>query len=206
MSTDRILVVSLLAALMTACGGGGNDAETADSEPTSGDETTTTATADEAPADDIVDTAVAAGQFNTLVAAVQAAGLEETLRGPGPFTVFAPTDEAFAALPEGTVDTLLQPENRERLVAVLTYHVVDGDVRAEQVVGMSAAPTLQGGELAISTAVEGSRRRSPSSRFTVVGSTCGGGEVGSSSGGNFVPRWPVRHSPRRRQEVPIRGV
>ena len=73
---------------------------------------------------DIVDTAVSAGSFNTLVAAVQTAGLEETLRGEGPFTVFAPTDEAFAALPDGTVEMLLLPENKEKLVAILTYHVV----------------------------------------------------------------------------------
>ncbi|MFK7989257.1 MAG: fasciclin domain-containing protein [Sandaracinaceae bacterium] len=108
--------------------------------------------ADEAPTADIVDTAVAAGSFNTLVAAVQAAGLEETLRGPGPFTVFAPTDEAFAALPEGTVESLLLPENREQLVGILTYHVVSGDVRAEQVMGMSEATTVQGAAVSISAA------------------------------------------------------
>lgn len=76
----------------------------------------------------IVETAVAADDFNTLVAAVQAADLAETLSGPGPFTVFAPTDAAFAALPEGTVESLLQPENRDQLVAVLTYHVVPGKI------------------------------------------------------------------------------
>lgn len=75
---------------------------------------------------DIVDTAVDAGDFTTLVAAVQAAGLVETLKGEGPFTVFAPTDEAFAALPDGTVATLLEPENKDQLVAILTYHVVPG--------------------------------------------------------------------------------
>ncbi|MEO1421466.1 MAG: fasciclin domain-containing protein, partial [Pseudomonadota bacterium] len=77
---------------------------------------------------DIVDTAVGAGQFNTLVAAVQAADLVETLKSPGPFTVFAPTDEAFAKLPAGTVEDLLKPENKDQLVAVLTYHVVPGEV------------------------------------------------------------------------------
>ncbi|NND71111.1 MAG: fasciclin domain-containing protein, partial [Rhodothermales bacterium] len=77
---------------------------------------------------DIVDTASAAGNFNTLVAAVQAADLVETLKGEGPFTVFAPTDEAFAALPEGTVENLLKPENKDQLIAVLTYHVVPGKV------------------------------------------------------------------------------
>lgn len=82
---------------------------------------------------DIVDTAVAAGQFETLVAAVQAAGLVETLKGEGPFTVFAPTDDAFAALPPGTVESLLQPENKDQLVAVLTYHVVPGKVESADV-------------------------------------------------------------------------
>ncbi len=79
-----------------------------------------------AKAADIVDTAVSAGQFKTRVAAVQAAGLVETLKGDGPFTVFAPTDEAFAKLPEGTLDNLLKPENKDQLVAILTYHVVPG--------------------------------------------------------------------------------
>jgi transforming growth factor-beta-induced protein len=93
---------------------------------------------------DIVDTAVGAGSFKTLVAAVQAAGLVETLKGPGPFTVFAPTDEAFAKLPAGTVESLLKPENKEKLVAVLTYHVVPGKVMAADVVKLSEAPTVQG--------------------------------------------------------------
>ena len=97
-----------------------------------------------AHAADIVDTAVAADDFNTLVAAVQAAGLVETLKGEGPFTVFAPTDEAFAALPEGTVASLLEPENRDQLVAVLTYHVVPGRVMAADVVGLDSAETVQG--------------------------------------------------------------
>ena len=84
---------------------------------------------------DIVDTAVAAGSFETLVAAVQAAGLVETLKGEGPFTVFAPTDEAFAALPEGTVENLLLEENRDQLVAVLTYHVIPGKVMSTDIAG-----------------------------------------------------------------------
>lgn len=98
---------------------------------------------------DIVDTAVAADDFETLVAAVQAAGLVETLKGSGPFTVFAPTDEAFGKLPEGTVDSLLQPENKEQLVAVLTYHVVPGKVFAADVVQLSRAKTVQGSEVTI---------------------------------------------------------
>jgi len=88
---------------------------------------------------DIVDTAVAAGSFKTLAAALQAAGLIETLKGAGPFTVFAPTDEAFAKLPAGTVENLLKPENKAQLAAILTYHVVPGNVLAAQVVTMNGA-------------------------------------------------------------------
>ena len=98
---------------------------------------------------DIVDTAIRAGQFKTLAAALKAAGLVDTLKGPGPFTVFAPTDAAFAALPAGTVENLLKPENRKKLVAILTYHVVPGRVTAAQVAGMESATTVQGGKLAI---------------------------------------------------------
>ena len=99
---------------------------------------------------DIVDTAVAAGSFSTLVAAVQAAGLVETLKGDGPFTVFAPTDEAFAKLPEGTVEMLLQPENKDKLVAVLTYHVVAGKVMSGDIAGKRVAPeTVQGRPIAV---------------------------------------------------------
>jgi uncharacterized surface protein with fasciclin (FAS1) repeats len=93
---------------------------------------------------DIVDTAVGAGDFKTLVAAVQAAGLVETLKGEGPFTVFAPTDAAFAKLPAGTVENLLKPENKDKLVAVLTYHVVPGKVMAADVVKLTEAKTVQG--------------------------------------------------------------
>lgn len=98
-----------------------------------------------ARAADIVDTAVSAGSFKTLVAAVEAAGLVETLKGEGPFTVFAPTDEAFARLPAGTVEDLLKPENKEKLVAVLTYHVVAGKVMSGDVAGKkTTAKTVQG--------------------------------------------------------------
>ncbi len=96
---------------------------------------------------DIVDTAVGAGSFTTLVAAVQAAGLVETLKGPGPFTVFAPTDAAFAALPAGTVEDLLKPENKDKLVAILTYHVVPGAVKAGDLTEGMKAASVQGGEL-----------------------------------------------------------
>jgi uncharacterized surface protein with fasciclin (FAS1) repeats len=99
---------------------------------------------------DIVDTAVAAGSFSTLVAAVQAAGLVETLKGPGPLTVFAPTDDAFAALPAGTVENLLKPENKDQLVSILTYHVVPGSFPASQLVGKRGSlSTAQGGSLHI---------------------------------------------------------
>jgi transforming growth factor-beta-induced protein len=100
---------------------------------------------------DIVDTAVAAGSFKTLTAAIQAAGLTDTLKGKGPFTVFAPTDDAFAKLPAGTVDNLLKPENKEKLVAILTYHVVPGRITAAQVSKMTEAKTVNGKELAIRT-------------------------------------------------------
>ena len=98
---------------------------------------------------DIVSTAVAAGSFKTLAAALDAAGLVETLQGEGPFTVFAPTDEAFAKLPEGTVEELLKPENKEKLVAVLTYHVVPGSVLAKDVVGLTSAKTVNGQSLEV---------------------------------------------------------
>ncbi len=100
---------------------------------------------------DIVDTAVEAGQFETLVAAVQAAGLVETLKGEGPFTVFAPTDEAFAALPEGTVESLLEEENRDQLQSILTYHVVSGKIMAEDAMAADSATTVQGQDLTITT-------------------------------------------------------
>ena len=100
---------------------------------------------------DIVDTAVAAGSFKTLAAALKAAGLVETLKGEGPFTVFAPTDEAFAKLPAGTVENLLKPENRDKLRAVLTYHVVAGKVTAAQVTKLKTAKTVQGSEVKITT-------------------------------------------------------
>jgi len=100
---------------------------------------------------DIVDTAVGAGSFTTLVAAVQAAGLVDTLKGAGPFTVFAPTDEAFAKLPAGTVDDLLKPENKAKLTAILTYHVVPGKVMSGDLSNGMKAATVQGAEVTIMT-------------------------------------------------------
>jgi uncharacterized surface protein with fasciclin (FAS1) repeats len=99
-------------------------------------------------AGDIVDTAVA-GHFTTLVAAVKAAGLVDTLKGPGPFTVFAPTDEAFAKLPPGTLESLLKPENKAKLRSILTYHVVAGKVMAADVVKLSSAKTVEGQSVTI---------------------------------------------------------
>jgi len=98
---------------------------------------------------DIVDTAIAAGTFNTLAKALQAAGLADTLKGKGPFTVFAPTDEAFGKLPAGTVESFLKPENKEKLKAILLYHVVSGDVNATQVVKLSSAKTINGQDVQV---------------------------------------------------------
>ena len=106
---------------------------------------------------DIVDVAVSAGQFKTLAAALGAADLISTLKGEGPFTVFAPTDAAFEKLPAGTVDMLLKPENKDQLIAVLTYHVVPGSVMAADVVKLSGATTVNGADVAIAV-VDGSVR------------------------------------------------
>ncbi len=121
---------------------------------------------------DIVDTAVSAGTFGTLVAAVQAAGLVDALKGDGPFTVFAPTDDAFAALPEGTVETLLKPENKDQLTAILTYHVVAGKVMAADLSNGMMATTLQGDDVKIMT--EGG--------VTVDGATVTAADIETSNG------------------------
>jgi len=106
-----------------------------------------------ARAQDIVDTAVKAGSFNTLVAAVKAAGLVDTLKGKGPFTVFAPTDEAFAKLPKGTVENLLKPENKKMLTSILTYHVVAGSYPASRITAAKAkqfgVKSVQGSDIAV---------------------------------------------------------
>lgn len=104
----------------------------------------------QAASSDIVDTAVANGKFTTLVAAVKAAGLVDTLKGAGPFTVFAPSDDAFAKLPKGTVEDLLKPENKAKLAAILTYHVVPGKVMAADIKGKKmGVKTVQGSEVAV---------------------------------------------------------
>ncbi len=115
----------------------------------------TPATMQAAP--NIVGVAAGAGQFNTLVAAVKAADLVETLQSPGPFTVFAPTDDAFAKLPAGTVDSLLLPENKAQLTAILKYHVVAGEVLASDVVKLSSADTVEGQAVSITASDSGVR-------------------------------------------------
>jgi uncharacterized surface protein with fasciclin (FAS1) repeats len=107
-----------------------------------------------ATAADIVETAVGAGQFNTLAAALTAAGLVDTLKGDGPFTVFAPTDAAFAALPAGTVEDLLKPENKAKLTAILTYHVVPGKVMAANLSNGMMATTVQGTDVMFKTGMD----------------------------------------------------
>ncbi len=147
-----IAVIGTIA--LTACGSDANDAadETTPPVETTAEEMTEETTAAEMAEEpgDIVAVASGAGDFGTLVAAVQAAGLVETLQGDGPFTVFAPTDAAFAALPEGLVDALLLPENKETLAKILTYHVVAGEVLAADVTAGDVA-TVEGQTISIST-------------------------------------------------------
>ncbi len=160
MKTAKILAPLVLVAIpLLGCSDGGSD---------EADNTTTTAVADsssttidnsatnDAASSDIVDTAVTAGNFTTLVAAVQAAGLEETLRGEGPFTVFAPTDDAFAALPAGTVDTLLEDPTGD-LKDILTYHVISGKVMATDVAGMDGqeVETVNGAKITVNVSANG---------------------------------------------------
>jgi uncharacterized surface protein with fasciclin (FAS1) repeats len=104
---------------------------------------------------DIVDTAIEAGQFETLVAAAKAAGIAEALKGEGPFTVFAPTDAAFEALPEGTVESLLQPENKDKLAAILTYHIIPGKVMSSEIAGQELTQATVQGEMVDINAKEG---------------------------------------------------
>ena len=130
-----VAALGIVALMLIGCHGERGDAEAP--------------TAAEAPAKDIVDTAVAAGDFGTLVTAIKAAGLVEALKGPGPFTVFAPTDAAFAKLPPGTLDDLLKPENKSKLQDILKYHVVSGKVMAADVVKLDSAESLQGQRIPI---------------------------------------------------------
>jgi uncharacterized surface protein with fasciclin (FAS1) repeats len=142
----KSLVLSLGLFALVACGGatpGPSDAAEAAGAPAAGEA---------AAAGDILAVAEGAGQFKTLLAAVKAAGLESTLQGAGPFTFFAPTDEAFAKLPAGTIDELLKPENKDKLASILTYHVVAGKVPSSDAVKLSSAKTVNGQELALSAA------------------------------------------------------
>jgi uncharacterized surface protein with fasciclin (FAS1) repeats len=139
---------------------------------------TTSETEPEQPAEqakDIVDTAAASDDFKTLVAAVKAAGLVETLKGDGPFTVFAPTDAAFGKLPEGTLDELLKPEAKDKLTSILTYHVVPGKVLAADVVTLKSAKTVQGAEVAI--AVEGQKVKVDGANVTATDIECTNGVI-----------------------------
>ena len=148
MKRTRILLWALLAGLIAACGGA---ADSSDSTTATTVAPATTSTAGlQQEEGDIVDVATEAGSFTTLLTAVEAAGLVETLQGDGPFTVFAPTDEAFAALPEGTLDSLLA--DTEALSEVLLYHVVEGEVMASDVVELDSATTVQGEDIAINVA------------------------------------------------------
>jgi uncharacterized surface protein with fasciclin (FAS1) repeats len=143
---------TVLVLALAACSDDDGDGEGATETTEAPAEDTTTVP----EAADLVDTAVAAGEFETLVTAVQAAGLEETLRGPGPYTVFAPTDDAFAALPEGTLDELLaDPEGS--LAPILTYHVVEGEVPAADVAALDGqeVTTVNGGTLTVEVADDG---------------------------------------------------
>lgn len=127
----------------------------------------------EAQDSDIVDVAVGAGSFNTLVAALEAADLVETLRGEGPFTVFAPTDEAFAALPDGTLETLLDPANKDQLTSILLYHVVAGRVESSTVVTLERATTVQGSEVVIGVSDAGVTVNSANVTAVDIGATNG---------------------------------
>lgn len=132
-----------------------------------------TSTRAEEPTKDIVDTAVAAGKFKTLAAALKAADLVDALKGKGPFTVFAPTDEAFAKLPKGALESLLKPENKDKLVAILKYHVVAGQVTAKDVVKLTEAKTLQGSSAKI-VAKDG--------KVTIDGATVTKTDIAASNG------------------------
>lgn len=131
--------------------------------------------AQDASGKDIVTTAAEAGSFKTLAAALEAAGLVETLQGKGPFTVFAPSDEAFAKLPAGTVETLLKPENKQRLIAVLTYHVVAGKVLAADVVKLTAAPTVNGQRIDVK--VDGDKVQIDQARVVAADIACSNGVI-----------------------------
>lgn len=146
------ILLSQLAFAAASCAEGATREPPATAEDASGAALPASSAQDSAVSGNIVETASAAGSFSTLVAAIKAAGLEGTLAGQGPFTVFAPTDDAFAKLPSGTVDTLLKPENKAKLASILTYHVVAGSVAAKDVVVATKLKTANGQELTVATA------------------------------------------------------
>lgn len=155
----KTFVTSVVTLVLALSATGCDDEETTPASGTPANQTpapsgSTGSSGSTAPAaqGDIIATAEAAGSFKTLVAAVKAADLESTLKGPGPFTVFAPTDDAFAALPAGTVDDLLKPENKAKLASILTYHVVSGNVPSSEAVKLTSAKTVNGKDLTLSTA------------------------------------------------------
>jgi uncharacterized surface protein with fasciclin (FAS1) repeats len=151
-TTLLTIAAALVLGLSVAACGGSDESETVAAD-TAAETAAGDTAAETAPSEaDIVETAVAAGDFTTLAAALEAAGLVETLKGEGPFTVFAPTDEAFAALPEGTLDELLLPENKDQLTSILTYHVVEGAVPSTDLSDGQQVATLQGDEVTIGVA------------------------------------------------------
>jgi uncharacterized surface protein with fasciclin (FAS1) repeats len=150
MINRKLIAAGLTASLLVLAACGGDDEDTTATTVAAAADTTTAATDTPAATGDIVAVASANPDFSTLVAAVGAAGLVETLQGTGPFTVFAPTNDAFAALPAGLVDALLLPENKDTLVKILTYHVVPGKVMAADVTAGQVA-TVEGGSLTITT-------------------------------------------------------
>lgn len=165
------LTLVLCAAMVTGCGSSEKKSE----KGKDGDKKETVNNEEKAELKDIVDTAVSADGFETLVAAVKAAGLVDTLKGDGPFTVFAPTDEAFKNLPEGTLESLLKPEKKDELAGILTYHVVSGKVMAADVVSLKSAKTVQGGEVAI--AVDGSKVTVDGATVTTTDIECSNGVI-----------------------------
>lgn len=130
------------------------------------------------PSNTVVDIAADNPQFSTLVTAIQAAGLEDTLRGEGPFTVFAPTNAAFDALPDGTLDTLLQPENRDQLASILTYHVVPGAITSDQLVGQRMTVATVNGETVLIDGTGGKARAA----VTVNGAAVTNADILASNG------------------------
>ncbi len=178
MTTKYLLAAALVSitASLVACSDDPAPAPGQGTAPTSTNTSVTPPAPTPAAAKDIVDTAIAAGNFKTLATALGAAGLVDTLKGPGPFTVFAPTDEAFAKLPAGTVESLVKPESKAALTQILTYHVVSGNVPASAVVKLKYAQTVQGGDVRI-TAGAGGVMLNDSVKVTATDIVCSNGVI-----------------------------